>query len=62
MNEKLYVIKACDCLIVDNYSNILEVHSSYGCAKARVDYLVQAGVPNESLTINIYELKEPTNE
>lgn len=58
MSEKLYVIKACDCLIVDNYSNIQEVYNNYGCAKARVDYFVQAGVPKETFKIYTYELKE----
>lgn len=62
MSEKLYVIKCCGCFAMDNRSNILEVYDNYGCAKARVDYLVKEGLPKESLRINTYELKEPTDK
>ena len=58
MSEKLYVIKCSDCFITDNYCNIQEVYNNYGCAKARVSYFVNAGVPKESFKIYTYELKE----
>lgn len=58
MSEKLYVIKCSGCFITDNYSNIQEAYDNYGCAKARVDYFVKAGVPKDSFKIHTYELKE----
>ena len=57
MSEKLYVIKCSGCFITDNYCNIQEVYNNYGCAKARVDYFVKAGVPKDSFKIHTYELK-----
>lgn len=62
MSDKLYVIKCSGCFITDNYCNIQEAYDNYGCAKARVDYFVKAGVPKESFEIHTYELKETTNE
>ena len=58
MSEKIYVIKCGRHFVVNDYSNIQEVYDNIGCAKARLQYFIAAGVPKESFKIYTYELKE----
>lgn len=58
MSKKIYVIKCCKTFVVDNYSNIQEVYDNLGCANARLQYFIAAGLPKETFKIYTYELKE----